>query len=84
MSVRVRFEGVEYWYLGDDLTDLDHSLAPLDHCDAQGNLTSEAVVNCIRGKDESFAVVDRQGDIMRHHEKIGVVGDLKMIEGKPN
>ena len=73
MSVLVEFQGRRYWYMGDSLSDLNHALAPLEHCDEDGDITFE---HCC---SESFAHVYSNGRILRFGHQIGVIGDLKEV-----
>lgn len=52
-------------------------MAPLDHCDEDGNLD----YGCCFSSD-TFAHVQRNGDILRYGQKIGVREDLKPVVAK--
>jgi hypothetical protein len=73
VSVRVRFQGTEYWLLCDPDGDFG-ALAPLHHCDEAGQVNSlEAVF------EGSFAHVYRDGRILKQGQQIGVREDLERV-----
>jgi hypothetical protein len=70
MNIRVRFRGQQLWWLKDDLTPYG-ALAPLHHCDDEGNLFAYF--------EDSFAHIFSDGRIMRYGELIGQVDDLEIL-----
>jgi hypothetical protein len=73
VSILVEFQGKRYWYLGESLDDLGHALAPLDHCDENGNVKLSAAFK------ESYAHVAEDGRIRRYRMMIGLIDDLKRV-----
>lgn len=67
--VRVAFDGEQLWWLEND--DGSGALAPLEHCDEDGNVV------CL---GESYAHVFRDGNISRYGEIIGHRDDLVRLE----
>lgn len=71
MSVRVKFEGVEYWLMCEPDGDFG-ALAPIEHCNAEGHIdTLEHALS------ESFAHLFPDGRLMRHGQQIGTREDLE-------
>lgn len=71
MSILVNFKGEIYWFMADDLSELDTALAPLHHCDSDGKLIVLA---------DSYAHVMSDGQIFRYRQVIGRVSDLRPIQ----
>lgn len=69
MSLKVKFKGEEYWFLGDSF-DEDGAIAPLEHCDEKGNIIYIGA---------SFAHYFVDQGIMRYRQKIGVKEDFEVI-----
>lgn len=69
MTKLVIFNGTKYWYIKDD----NHGpLAPLEHCDENGNIKDFETGLFA----ESFAHVFPDGNIMRYGKVIGTENDL--------
>lgn len=74
MSVRVKFQGTEYWLLCDSDGDFG-ALAPLDHCNEEGHVVDfETAVFA-----DSFAHLFPDGRLMRYGKQIGTREDLERI-----
>lgn len=73
MSIKIEFKGVQYWFLGDSFKE-DGAIAPLEHCDAKGN---------VKVLEESFAhYFARQDRILRYGGIIGSKKDLIIVKKK--
>jgi hypothetical protein len=68
MNIKVHFQGQDLWWLESG------ALAPINHCDDNGDVTCEAAV----GTENSFAHVGEDGCIRRYREVIGTVDDLRI------
>jgi len=64
----VSFQGIDLWFLENE--DGTGPLAPLEHCDDEGNFRSECFL------EDSFAHVFEGGIIKRFGQEIGSVADL--------
>lgn len=73
MSVLVEFDGLVLRYLGDSVSDPDHALAPLDHCDQDGEVLRDKVF------ENSYAYVYSDGTIMRYGKQVGKISDLVLV-----
>lgn len=67
--VKVRLNGLELWWQKN--ADGSGALAPLEHCDAEGNV--EAFLEL------SYAHVFADGAILRHNCQIGHRDDLEIV-----
>jgi hypothetical protein len=73
MSVKVKFQGTEYWLLVEADGDFG-ALAPLKHCDEDGHVNSlEAVL------EGSFAHLFPDGRLLQRGRQIGTREDLERI-----
>ena len=70
MNIKVKFRGETYWFLTKADGDFG-PLAPLNHCDNEGNVTQFWA--------ESFAHVGEDGKIRRYHSVIGTREDLEIV-----
>jgi len=73
MSIKIKFEGTEYWFIGDSL-DESGAIAPLEHCDREGQILPEKCYG------PSFAHYYPHSDtINRFGQIIGKRKDLEII-----
>jgi hypothetical protein len=68
---KVKILGHEFWYLPDEEDSPNGPIAPLHHCDDEGNLDPLTMFST-----ETYAHVFEDGSISRHGEKIGNIIDL--------
>jgi hypothetical protein len=71
-TMKVKFKRTTYWLLKEVHEGGGRALAPLDHCDENGDVITLSGL--------SFAHVTTDGKIMRYQEEIGTVYDLKIIK----
>jgi hypothetical protein len=72
MALRIKFQGIEYWFLGDSLEE-DGAIAPLHHADEKGNILLKAVL------EHSYAHWFPEAGILRYQQKIGDKSDIEII-----
>ena len=72
MNIKVKIEEKEYWWLNEG--DGTGAIAPLEHCDEEGNLKPECAFEI------SFAHVYQGGRVQRFHKEIGNISDF-IIDG---
>lgn len=71
-SVKVRFQGTEYWLMC--APDGDYGpLAYIEHCDDEGEIKLESALS------ESFAHCYPDGRIIRYGRQIGTRNDLERV-----
>jgi hypothetical protein len=73
VNVKVRFHGMVLWFRPSE-PDADFGpLAPLEHCDENGNLRPGAEFQ------DSFAHVYPDGSVMRYHKQIGTREEIEKL-----
>jgi hypothetical protein len=72
MAMKVSFQGTPYWLLAPPDGDFG-ALAPLYHCDAEGNLLPVALA------EGAAMYLYEDGNISREGEIVGARGDLKPL-----
>jgi hypothetical protein len=72
VSIKVKFQGAEYWLLCDADGDFG-ALAFLEHCDERGQITLESALA------DSFAHLFPDGRLIQYGRQIGTREDLEQV-----
>jgi hypothetical protein len=72
-TVKVRLNGQIYWLLQEGQFSHGRSIAPLEHCDALGNVLPAAVFK------DSYAHLSDDGLIRRYLQVVGSADDLELV-----
>jgi len=79
MAVKVSFQGTPYWLQNQPDGDFG-ALAPLHHCDVQGDLLPEIIELLVNGGIvEAAMYLYEDGNISREGEIVGKREDLKPL-----
>lgn len=74
MSIKIKFRGNEYWFIGDSFEEAG-AIAPLEHCNEKGELDFS---NCF--KTDSYGHYYPNKGISRYGKIIGKLEDIEIIK----